>query len=151
MSPKPCNTPTAGGSRAPERLLPRKLHKATALSPVAPEPRTRKHEDRVGFLPDSLGSLTNRCLNSFLSKVRTVAFATKQLGCEDYHHLEMGFNVNDHIDTHASFFYNIHTRRHLSRALSISWLPQNSSKPVGGGRRIWNRRCHGKNSCLRAL
>lgn len=38
----------------------------------------------------------------------------------------MGFNVNYHIDTHVSFFLK---RAHLGaplRALTISWLPQNS-------------------------
>ena len=79
--------PMAGGSWAPARLLPRKPHKAMALSPAGSEPHTRKHEDTVSFLPDSLGPLIDRCLNSFLSKVRTVAFGTKQLGHEDYHHL----------------------------------------------------------------
>ena len=84
---EPCNTPTAGGSRAPASLLPRKPHKARVLSPAGSELHTRKHEDTVSFLPDSLGPLIDRCLNSFLSKVRTVAFGTKQLGCEDYHRL----------------------------------------------------------------
>lgn len=49
-------------------------------SSAGSQPCARKREDTVSFLPDSLGPLTNRCLNSFLSKVRTVASATKQLG-----------------------------------------------------------------------
>ena len=54
---EPCNTPTAGGSQAPARLLPRKPHKARALSPAGSEPHTRKQEDTVSLLPDSLGPL----------------------------------------------------------------------------------------------
>lgn len=58
-----------------------------ALSTAGSEPCTRQREETVRFPPDSLGPLTNRCLDSFLSKARVAAFATKQLGCEDYHRL----------------------------------------------------------------
>lgn len=58
-----------------------------ARSTAGSEPRARKPEATVSLPADSLGPLTNRCLNSFLSKARVVAFATKQLGCEDYHRL----------------------------------------------------------------
>lgn len=45
LKPDPCNMSPAGGSWAPERLLPGKPHKATALSAAGSEPGTRIHED----------------------------------------------------------------------------------------------------------
>lgn len=51
---------------------------------------TRKHRDSASFLPDSLGPLTKRRLNSSLSKTGVIAFALRQLGAGvgewgDYH------------------------------------------------------------------
>lgn len=60
---------------------PKKVTQRLSHMPPALEPCTRKHEDSVCFISDSLGPLTKRCLNSFLFKTRIVgAFAMKQLG-----------------------------------------------------------------------
>lgn len=48
----------------------------------------------------------------------------------------MSLNANYRIDTNVSFFLKHAHMMYLFRALTISWLPQNSSKPAGGRGRV---------------
>lgn len=91
------------------------------LSPRTPH--RGKHKDSAPFLPDNLGPLTKRSLNSFLSKAGVIAFAARQLQAGDYHCLYMRLYANCQYGGTCAFPLEGAHRRPLPRALTAAGCP----------------------------